>query len=147
MPHLPVFQDPASGGRPVIGLVLFVILPLLPPRCRRHGQSNSGPVDVLSAGSLQDLLQQQVAPAFQKATGYTLNDTSMGRMRSPAASKAARCKVMSSSVPRLQSTRPSKGHKEGHSDVVVCHHRVLASGAGIRPAKPFRLGPDVEAVV
>lgn len=38
----------------------------------------SGPVDVLSAGSLQDLLQQQVAPAFQQATGYTLNNTSMG---------------------------------------------------------------------
>jgi molybdate/tungstate transport system substrate-binding protein len=38
----------------------------------------SGPVDVLSAGSLQDMLQQQVAPAFQAATGYTLNDTSMG---------------------------------------------------------------------
>jgi len=38
----------------------------------------SGPVDVLSAGSLQDLLQQQVAPAFQPATGYTLNNTSMG---------------------------------------------------------------------
>jgi molybdate/tungstate transport system substrate-binding protein len=38
----------------------------------------SGPVDVLSAGSLQDLLQQQVGPAFQKATGYTLDDTSMG---------------------------------------------------------------------
>ncbi len=38
----------------------------------------SGPVDVLSAGSLLDLMQQQVGPAFQKATGYTLNDTSMG---------------------------------------------------------------------
>ncbi len=38
----------------------------------------SGPVDVLSAGSLQDLLQQQVASAFQQATGYTLNNTSMG---------------------------------------------------------------------
>ena len=38
----------------------------------------SGPVDVLSAGSLQDLLQQQVGPAFQQATGDTLNDTSMG---------------------------------------------------------------------
>jgi molybdate/tungstate transport system substrate-binding protein len=37
-----------------------------------------GPVDVLSAGSLEDLLQQQVAPAFQAATGYTLNNTSMG---------------------------------------------------------------------
>ncbi len=38
----------------------------------------SGPVDVLSAGSLQDVLQQQLGPAFQHATGYTLNDTSMG---------------------------------------------------------------------
>jgi molybdate/tungstate transport system substrate-binding protein len=38
----------------------------------------SGPVDVLSAGSLQNLLQQQVGPAFQRATGDTLNDTSMG---------------------------------------------------------------------
>ncbi len=38
----------------------------------------SGPVGVLSAGSLQDLLQQQVGPAFQQATVYTLDDTSMG---------------------------------------------------------------------
>jgi molybdate/tungstate transport system substrate-binding protein len=40
--------------------------------------THSGPVDVLSAGSLQDLMQDQIAPAFQKATGYTLNDISMG---------------------------------------------------------------------
>jgi len=40
--------------------------------------TQSGPVDVLSAGSLQDLMQQQIGPAFAKATGYTLNDTSMG---------------------------------------------------------------------
>jgi molybdate/tungstate transport system substrate-binding protein len=38
----------------------------------------SGPVDVLSAGSLQDLMQDQVGPAFQKATGYTLDNISMG---------------------------------------------------------------------
>jgi molybdate/tungstate transport system substrate-binding protein len=38
----------------------------------------SGPVDVLSAGSLEDLMQEQVAPAFQKATGYTLDNISMG---------------------------------------------------------------------
>jgi molybdate/tungstate transport system substrate-binding protein len=38
----------------------------------------SGPVDVLSAGSLQDLMQNQVGPAFQKATGYTLDNISMG---------------------------------------------------------------------
>jgi molybdate/tungstate transport system substrate-binding protein len=38
----------------------------------------SGPVDVLSAGSLQDLMQDQIGPAFQKATGYTLDNISMG---------------------------------------------------------------------
>jgi len=38
----------------------------------------SGPVDVLSAGSLQDLMQDQVGPAFEKATGYTLDNVSMG---------------------------------------------------------------------
>lgn len=39
---------------------------------------HSGPVDVLSAGSLQDLMQNQIAPAFRKATGYTLDNVSMG---------------------------------------------------------------------
>lgn len=38
----------------------------------------AGSVDVLSAGSLQDLMQVQIAPAFLRATGYTLNNTSMG---------------------------------------------------------------------
>ena len=50
----------------------------LGPASASASPSPSGPVDVLSAGSLQDLLQQQVGPAFQQATGYTLNDTSMG---------------------------------------------------------------------
>jgi molybdate/tungstate transport system substrate-binding protein len=40
--------------------------------------AHSGPVDVLSAGSLQDLMQDQVGPAFHKATGYTLDNISMG---------------------------------------------------------------------
>ena len=40
--------------------------------------TGTGPVDVLSAGSLQDLMDSQVAPAFHKATGYTLVNTSMG---------------------------------------------------------------------
>ena len=40
--------------------------------------TKSGSVTVLSAGSLQDLMQDQIAPAFQKATGYTLNNISMG---------------------------------------------------------------------
>ena len=38
----------------------------------------SGPVDVLYAGSLEDLMQQVVGPAFTKATGYSVNGFSDG---------------------------------------------------------------------
>jgi len=40
--------------------------------------ANSGDVDVISAGSLDTLMTKSVAPAFHKATGYTLVDTSGG---------------------------------------------------------------------
>ncbi len=40
--------------------------------------TNSGEVTVLSAGSLDTLMTKSVAPAFHKATGYTLNDISHG---------------------------------------------------------------------
>jgi molybdate/tungstate transport system substrate-binding protein len=39
---------------------------------------HSGNVDVLSAGSLDTLMTKTVGPAFHKATGYTLVDTSGG---------------------------------------------------------------------
>jgi molybdate/tungstate transport system substrate-binding protein len=51
---------------------------ILAPSSASASSAASGSVDVLSAGSLQTLMQDQVAPAFQKATGYTLNNTSMG---------------------------------------------------------------------
>ncbi len=38
----------------------------------------SGPVDVLYAGSLLDLMQQQIGPVFNKATGYTVSGFSAG---------------------------------------------------------------------
>jgi molybdate/tungstate transport system substrate-binding protein len=38
----------------------------------------SGSVTVLYAGSLLDLMQQQIGPAFHKATGYTVNGFSNG---------------------------------------------------------------------
>lgn len=38
----------------------------------------AGPVDVLYAGSLLDLIQQQLAPAFHRATGYTVSGFSGG---------------------------------------------------------------------
>ena len=38
----------------------------------------SGPVNVLYAGSLVDMMQNQVGPAFQQASGYTVNGFSAG---------------------------------------------------------------------
>jgi molybdate/tungstate transport system substrate-binding protein len=38
----------------------------------------SGPVDVLYAGSFLDVMQQQIDPAFHKATGYTVSGFSAG---------------------------------------------------------------------
>ena len=40
--------------------------------------SGSGPVDVLYAGSLVGLMQNQVGPGFGKATGYTVNGFAAG---------------------------------------------------------------------
>jgi molybdate/tungstate transport system substrate-binding protein len=64
-----------AAAAATLGLCLSITLdPVLAAASTLH----SGPVDVLSAGSLQNLLQLQVGPAFQQATGYTINNTSMG---------------------------------------------------------------------
>ncbi len=65
----------AAAAAVSLGLTAMPLLVAVPSAA---AAPPSGPVDLLSAGSLQDLLQQQVATAFQKATGDTLNDTSMG---------------------------------------------------------------------
>jgi molybdate/tungstate transport system substrate-binding protein len=48
------------------------------PRPTAVVASHSGDVDVLSAGSLDTLMTKTVGPAFHRATGYTLVDTSGG---------------------------------------------------------------------
>ena len=49
------------------------------PRASAAGRPKaSGTVDVLYAGSLLDLMQQQIGPAFHKATGYTVSGFSNG---------------------------------------------------------------------
>jgi molybdate/tungstate transport system substrate-binding protein len=64
------------GLAALLALAAPTVLALVPPAAA--SATHSGPVDVLSAGSLQDLMQEQVGPAFTKATGYTLVNTSMG---------------------------------------------------------------------
>lgn len=72
----------SRGVRVVAGIAGVLVslfgTAVLVPVSAGAAASGSGPVDVLSAGSLQTLMQDQVGPAFAKATGYTLNNTSMG---------------------------------------------------------------------
>ena len=69
-------RAPAAAGALVcVAVILTSCSSTATPKA---GTTPSGPVDVLSAGSLQDLMQGQIAPAFHAATGYTLNDISMG---------------------------------------------------------------------
>jgi molybdate/tungstate transport system substrate-binding protein len=48
------------------------------PRSTGAIAASSGDVDVLSAGSLDTLMTKAIGPAFHRATGYTLVDTSGG---------------------------------------------------------------------
>lgn len=74
-----------------LGTVLFVsatTLSLLGPGPAGAATTNSGSVTVLSAGSLQTLMQSDVTPAFLKATGYTINNISEGSTAIASAVKA-----------------------------------------------------------
>ena len=74
--------------------------------------ANSGPVDVLSAGSLQDLMQSQIGPAFEKATGYTLNNFSMGStaLASSIAGGTLRGDVFISASPAVNTSLEGSGN-------------------------------------
>lgn len=73
---------------------------------------NSGPVDVLSAGSLQDLMQSRIGPAFEKATGYTLNNISMGStaLASSIAGGTLRGDVFISASPAVNTSLEGSGN-------------------------------------
>jgi molybdate/tungstate transport system substrate-binding protein len=49
---------------------------LAPPTSASSIARGSGPVDVLYAGSLVDLMNDDIAPGFQRATGYTFSGVS-----------------------------------------------------------------------
>jgi molybdate/tungstate transport system substrate-binding protein len=76
-------------GAPVVAFVSITCIGLAIAGCSssstttgssKHtsASTHSGNVDVLSAGSLDTLMTKTVGPAFHKATGYTLVDTSAG---------------------------------------------------------------------
>ncbi len=54
------------------------VSPLTAAPAASAGKRGSGPVNVLYAGSLVELMQNQMGPAFKAATGYTLNGFAAG---------------------------------------------------------------------
>lgn len=70
----------------------------------------SGDVDVLSAGSLDTVMTKVVAPAFHKATGYTLVDTSGGSstLAADIKNKVDRADVFVSASPAVNATLEGK---------------------------------------
>ena len=75
-------RSPTRLGRAFISLVTFTSLLCVVAAAGNDvaGASTrgSGQVDVLYAGSFEDLMQQVVGPAFTKATGYSVNGFSGG---------------------------------------------------------------------
>jgi molybdate/tungstate transport system substrate-binding protein len=71
-------------GAQIAALVSITCVGLAAAGCGSSSPSStssskhSGNVDVLSAGSLDTLMTKSVGPAFHKATGYTMVDTSGG---------------------------------------------------------------------
>jgi molybdate/tungstate transport system substrate-binding protein len=66
---------PFSLAVTVAGVALAAVVPTVPPAAAATG---SGPVNVLYAGSLTNLMGDFVGPAFQQATGYTLQGFAAG---------------------------------------------------------------------
>lgn len=71
------------GGRAlhVVWATVFSVVfggAIAPSVANASSAKHSGAVDVLYAGSLLDLMQQQIGPAFHKATGYTVTGLSAG---------------------------------------------------------------------
>jgi molybdate transport system substrate-binding protein len=64
-----------------VAVVALLCIPLAAAGCSSSSSSSatgSGPVNVLYAGSLVTLMQKQIGPAFQTATGYSVSGVSGG---------------------------------------------------------------------
>ena len=74
---------PPTGGHALLvalATVFSVVFggAIAPSVANASSTKHSGTVDVLYAGSLLDLMQQRIGPAFHKATGYTVTGFSAG---------------------------------------------------------------------
>ncbi len=69
------FITQATGACALVAVVMGVVAV---PSSAQATTSHSGSVDVLYAGSLLDVMQQKIGPAFHRATGYSVAGISNG---------------------------------------------------------------------
>lgn len=77
------FPRRARFGRPICAVLAALVLvggaaTLAPQPSAASRHKSSGPVDVLYAGSLVNVMEQAIGPAFDGATGYTFSGFSAG---------------------------------------------------------------------
>ena len=91
--------------------------------------------------------QQQIGPAFQEATGYTLNDTSMGSDAIANGIKGGTLQgdVFISASPAVNQTL--EGSANGNWVSWYADVRLVAAGAGLQPVEQVRRGTQDQAVV
>jgi molybdate/tungstate transport system substrate-binding protein len=65
-------------GLAVCGAAALTLVATAVPSSAAKHHTNSGPVDVLYAGSLVGLMEQAISPAFDATTGYTFSGFSAG---------------------------------------------------------------------
>ncbi len=96
-----VATGPASASAPPAGRAVAASGPTRAPMKR-----GGGPVDVLYAGSLLDLMEQQLGPAFHEATGYTENGVAAGsqELASEIKGRTQKADVFISAAPAVNSS-------------------------------------------
>ncbi len=116
MPHGPRPPRPARLRRArclgAPGVTLLVACSLACAGAPGQAAAATGSVTVLSAGSLQDLMQNQVAAAFHRVTGDTLNNISMGStaLASSISGGTIQADVFISAAPAVNATLEGSAH-------------------------------------
>jgi molybdate/tungstate transport system substrate-binding protein len=98
---------------------------------------HTGPVDVLYAGSLLDLMQQRIGPAFAKATGDTLDGFSAGSaaLANEIKGRVQRADVFISAAPSVNRTLEGSGNGDWVSWYVTFGRSPLV--LGYNPSSAF----------
>jgi len=123
------FFSRTTGVCVLLGVVIGVVVV---PSNARASANHSGSVDVLYAGSLLDVMQQKIDPAFHRATGYSVAGISNGSAALASEIKggtevgdiflSASTKVDSTLEGAANGNWVSTYHEFGRSQLILCYN-------------------------